>query len=226
MSAARPSAVRRAYDATWGRVFAAGYDRLMAAGERGSLGEHRDEIVGQASGRVLEIGAGTGLNLARYGPGVTELVLTEPFEPMARRLRERLAAGEGPATGTVLEVSAEELPFEDASFDTVVATLVLCTIPDPERALREVARVLKPDGRLLFIEHVRAETPRLARAQDLLHGPWFFIGHGCNTNRDTVATMRAMGFEIDDLERGELDPAPPIVRPLVWGSAQPQAAAR
>ncbi len=98
---------------------------------------------------------------------------------MARRLRAKVAAAAGPAA-EVIETPAELLPFDDDSFDTVVATLVLCTIPDPERALSEVARVLKPDGRLLFIEHVRAETAGLARAQDLLHGPWYFVGHGCH----------------------------------------------
>ncbi len=195
----------------------------MAAGERGKLGRRRDEIVGRAQGRTLEIGAGTGLNLARYGPGVEALVLTEPFEPMARRLRAKVAAAAGPAA-EVIEAPAEQLPFDDDSFDTVVATLVLCTIPDPERALSEVARVLKPGGRLLFIEHVRAETAGLARAQDLLHGPWYFVGHGCHDNRDTLATIRSSGLEIDDLQRGEIEDAPPIVRPLIWGSARPQAA--
>ena len=223
MTTSPPSAVRRAYDATWGRLFAASYDRMMAAGERGKLGQRRDEIVGRAHGRTLELGAGTGLNLARYGPGVKALVLTEPFEPMARRLRDKVAAGEGPPA-EVIETSAERLPFDDAGFDTVVATLVLCTIPDPERALSEVARVLKPDGRLLFIEHVRADTPGLARAQDLLHGPWYFLGHGCHDNRDTLATIRSSGLEIDDLQRGEIEEAPPIVRPMVWGSARPHAA--
>ncbi len=91
----------------------------------------------------------------------------------------------------MIETPAERLPFDDAGFDTVVATLVLCTVDDPERALSEIARVLRPGGRLLFLEHVRAETPGLARAQDLLHGPWYFLGHGCHCNRDTVAAIRA-----------------------------------
>ncbi len=179
-TSARPSPVRRAYDATWGRLFASLYDRSMAAGERGELGARREEIVGRARGRVLELGAGTGLNLSRYGPEVSSLVLTEPFEPMAKRLRERVAApGHPPAE--VVETPAEQLPFEDATFDSVVATLVLCTVADPARTLGEVARVLKPGGRMFFIEHVRAETPGLVRAQNVLHGPWYFVGHGCHT---------------------------------------------
>ena len=224
MSAAEPSAVRRAYDATWGRFFAATYDRLMAKGERGELGARREAVVGRAEGRTLELGAGTGLNLSRYGAGVSELVLTEPFEPMARRLRER-AAAEAPVPAEVVEAPAERLPFDDDSFDTVVATLVLCTVDDQAATLAEVERVLKPGGRFLFFEHVRAETPGLARAQDVLHGPWFFFGHGCHDNRDTVAAIRASGLEIEDLERGEVAEMPPIVKPVIWGSARSQAPA-
>ena len=111
------------------------------------------------TGRTLEIGAGTGLNLSRYGAAVEALVLTEPFEPMARAAARQGRRAAGPAA-EVIETPAELLPFDDDSFDTVVATLVLCTIPDPERALSEVARVLKPDGRLLFIEHVRQPRPQ------------------------------------------------------------------
>jgi ubiquinone/menaquinone biosynthesis C-methylase UbiE len=220
----QPSPVRRAYDATWGRFFAASYDRLMKKGEEGELGQRREAVVSRAAGRTLELGAGTGLNLRRYGPAVTELVLTEPFEPMARRLRERAGAPGGPPT-EVVETPAEQLPFADDSFDTVVATLVLCTVDDPARTLAEVDRVLKPGGRFLFFEHVRAESDRLARVQDVLHGPWYFFGHGCHANRDTVASIRASGLEIEDLERGEVAEMPPIVKPVVWGSALSQAAA-
>jgi len=225
VSAARRSPVRRAYDATWGRFFAATYDRLMAKGEQGELGARREAVVSRAEGRTLELGAGTGLNLSRYGSGVTELVLTEPFEPMARRLRER-AAAEAAFPVEVVETPAERLPFADDSFDTVVATLVLCTVDDPAATLAEVDRVLKPGGRFLFFEHVRAESPRLARAQDLLHGPWYFVGHGCHDNRDTAAAIGASPLQIEDLERGEVAEMPPIVKPLIWGSARPQAPAR
>jgi ubiquinone/menaquinone biosynthesis C-methylase UbiE len=120
---------------------------------------------------------------------------------------------------SVSEAPAERLPFEDASFDTAVATLVFCTIPDPAAALAEVARVLKPGGRLLFLEHVRAEDPKLARWQDRLEKPWRFVGDGCHCNRDTVATIAASPLRVGEIQHDRLPKAPPIVSPLVHGSA-------
>src|SRR3954454_9138985 len=148
-------------------LFARFYDRLMAGTEEGGLAEMRHALLGTASGRVLELGAGTGHNLSHYTDAVTELVMTEPDPHMARRLRERLAA-EGTAAGrpSVIEATAEDLPFDDGSFDTVVATLVLCSVQDPPRAVAEARRVLVEGGRLLFLEHVRSSSPRLARWQD------------------------------------------------------------
>jgi SAM-dependent methyltransferase len=213
-----PSLLHRAYDATWGRLFAATYDRSLAKAEEHELGRRREAIVPRATGRVLELGAGTGLNLRRYGDGASELVLTEPFEPMARRLREK--AGASGREVEVVETTAERLPFDDASFDAVVATLVLCTVGDVEETLAEVVRVLKPGGRLLFLEHVRApEEGGLSRAQDFFRGPWFLLGHGCNCNRDTVGAIERSGLVLDDLERGELSGVPPIIRPVAQGSA-------
>src|SRR3954454_9631370 len=138
----------------WGRIFAAGYDRVMAAPEKATFRRHREELVGRAAGRVLEIGGGTGANLPFYGKGVEELVITEPEEPMARRLEAKLGGYSLPAR--VVRAPAEKLPFEDDSFDFAISTLVLCTVDDPSRALGEIHRVLKPGGRLIFLEHVRA----------------------------------------------------------------------
>ncbi len=207
----------RAYDATWGRIFAAGYDRMQAAGEEAGMRERRGQLLARARGRTLELGAGTGLNLEHYPAAVDELVLTEPFEPMARRLRERLAASGRAAE--VVEARAERLPFPDGSFDTVVCTLVLCTVKDPVAALEEIERVLRGGGRLLFCEHVRSRHPGLARWQDRLERPWELFGHGCHPNRDTVAAIGASSLELEEVERDRLPKAPPIVRPLAIGSA-------
>ncbi len=207
----------RIYDATWGRLFAAVYDRGLKSTEEAGLRQMRGELLAEAKGRVLEIGAGTGANLSLYPDAVTELVTVEPDPHMAKRLREKLHGSS--RTATVVEAPAERMPFEDASFDTAVATLVLCTVPDPAAAIAEVTRVLKPGGRLLFVEHVRAQDPSLARWQDRLEKPWRFLGDGCHCNRDTIATIAASRFELEDVVRDQLPKAPPIVRPLVRGSA-------
>lgn len=205
------------YEATWGRLFAATYDFGLKATEEAGLTRMRRELLAGAGGRVVEIGAGTGVNLDLYPDTVEDLVVAEPDPHMAKRLREKLA--ESPRAATVVEAPAERLPCEGSSFDTAVATLVLCTVPDPAAALAEITRVLKPGGRLLFIEHVRAEDPGLARWQDRLERPWCFLVDGCHPNRDTVATISASRFEIEELRRGRMPKAPPVVSPLVCGSA-------
>lgn len=207
----------RIYEATWGRVFAALYDRSLRATEEAGLRRMRGELLAGARGRVLELGAGTGVNLDLYPDGIADLTLVEPDPHMAKRLRAKLADSSHAAS--IVEAPAEALPFEDGRFDTVVATLVLCTVPDPAATLTEAARVLVPGGRLLFLEHVRAEQPGLARWQDRLEKPWRFLGDGCHCNRDTVATIAASRFAVGELERGQLPKAPPIVTPLVCGSA-------
>jgi ubiquinone/menaquinone biosynthesis C-methylase UbiE len=201
----------------YGRLFAALYDRMLAGSERAGLSEHRHDLLSRASGTVLEIGAGTGLNLEHYPDAVSELVLAEPEEPMARRLERRLAA-RGRA-GRVVRAPAESLPFADDSFDTVVSTLVLCTVADPERSLAEVERVLRPGGRFLFLEHVRSDDPRIARWQDRLHGIWRRCGRGCNCNRPTPALIGESRLTIEEIEHGELPKSPAIVRPLATGCA-------
>jgi ubiquinone/menaquinone biosynthesis C-methylase UbiE len=209
--------VGRIYDATWGRLFAALYDRGLSGTEEAGLREMRRELLAQARGRVVEVGAGTGVNLELYPEGIEELVLAEPDPHMSRRLREKLAPSGRAAR--IVAAPAERLPFEDSSFDTAVATLVLCTVPDPEAAVAEVSRVLRPGGQLLFIEHVRSSDPGVARWQDRLEKPWRFLGDGCHCNRDTLATLGASPLSVERVERGSLPKAPPIVRPLVRGSA-------
>jgi ubiquinone/menaquinone biosynthesis C-methylase UbiE len=205
------------YDATWGRAFSALYDRGLKATEEAGLRRMRAELLGAARGRVVELGAGTGVNLELYPGSIEELVLAEPDPHMAKRLRAHVDRTRRPAT--VVEAPAERLPFADDSFDTAVFTLVLCTVPDPAAALAETARVLKPDGQVLFIEHVRAASPGLARWQDRLERPWRFLADGCHCNRDTLAAIAAAGFEVDQVEHGRLPKAVPVVEPMVSGRA-------
>jgi ubiquinone/menaquinone biosynthesis C-methylase UbiE len=207
----------RIYDATWGRAFSAFYDRAMKSTEEAGMREIRRETLAQARGRTIDVGAGTGLNVELYPGAVTELVLAEPDPHMLKRLRPKAAATGRHAE--VVQAPADALPFEDDSFDTAVFTLVLCTVPDVAAALSEAARVLRPGGRLLFVEHVRSPNPKLARWQDRLERPWLLLGDGCHCNRDTVATIEASPFELERVERGELPKAPPLVRPLVHGRA-------
>jgi ubiquinone/menaquinone biosynthesis C-methylase UbiE len=208
----------RIYDATWGRMFSAFYDRAFAASEEAGLREMRGELLKGARGRVLELGSGTGLNLELYPrEGLDSLTLTEPDPHMFKQLRPR--AEKNCPGAELAEAGAEDLPFADDSFDTVVVTLVLCTVPDQPAALREISRVLAPGGQLLFLEHVRANHPDLAKWQDRLEKPWRFLGDGCHCNRDTVSAISAAGFRLGDVERDELPKAPSIVRPLVHGIA-------
>ncbi len=211
------------YDATWGRAFAALYERAMESTEDAGMREHRRRLVAGARGRTVELGAGTGLNFDHYPDAVTELVLTEPFEPMARRLRERAARRpsprDGPGEVSVIDAPADRLPLDDDSVDTAVSTLVLCTVDDVPGTLAEITRVLKPGGRLLFAEHVRSTDPRVARWQDRLEVPWKVVGHGCRCNRDTVASIGASALVIESVELGRLPKAAPIVRPLATGVA-------
>jgi SAM-dependent methyltransferase len=201
----------------WGQIWAACYDRMMAGPERLAFGAHRRALLAGVEGRVVEIGAGTGANLPFYGPGVTRLALVEPDEPMARRLERRVR--EAARAAEVVRAPAEQLPFGDRSFDVAVATLVLCTVADQPRALAELRRVLRPGGRLIFMEHVRAQEPGLARWQDRLDPLQRRIANGCHCNRPTVDEIRRAGFAIEALERNRFPKAPPIVRPLAVGSA-------
>ena len=198
------------------RLFAAAYDWMLKSTEEAGLHERRRALLRDASGRTLEIGAGTGLNVDLYPDTARPLILTEPEAPMARRLRERAGT-----RAEVVDAGADGLPFGDASFDTVVATLVLCTVPDQASALREIRRVLKPGGRLLFLEHVRAEDQRVAKWQDRVVPIWRFAARGCHPNRDTAAALRAAGYSIERLDTGELPKSPPVVRPFIAGVARP-----
>ena len=192
------------------------YDRMSRGSEEAGLRELRRGLLAEATGRVLEIGAGTGVNLPLYGDGLESLVVTDPEPPMLRRLQQ--AAHEHAPRAQVLEAPAEDLPFEDDSFDTVVSTLVLCGVGDQSRALREAQRVLRPGGRLLFLEHVRAEDPGLGRFQDRMN--WLNrLVAGCDCNRRTLAAIEAEHFAVSRLERSMVPKAPKFKQPLIVGSA-------
>jgi len=200
-----------------GWLFASVYDRMTAATEAAGLRAHRQALLAGARGRVLEIGAGTGANLPFYGAAVETVTMSEPERPMARRLARKIKERGRPID--VLEAPAERLPVADEQFDTIVSTLVLCTVTDQRRALQEIRRVLKPGGNLLFLEHVRADDPKLARWQDRLNALNKIVAHGCNCNRATVDAIRAAGFTITSLKTDTVPKAPPFVRPLVVGTA-------
>jgi SAM-dependent methyltransferase len=202
-------------------IFAALYDPLGASAERRWMGGRRRRLLAGARGAVLEIGGGTGANLAHYRD-VDRVTIAEPDPFMRNKIGPKLEDARVPVE--VASAGAEALPFPDGSFDTVVSTLVLCTVPDQEAALDEVRRVLRPGGRLLFIEHVRA-TGSAARWQDRLEPLWRRLLGGCHPNRDTVAAIEDAGFEIETFE--SFYPPDPLsgLMPHVQGSATVRLAA-
>jgi ubiquinone/menaquinone biosynthesis C-methylase UbiE len=195
----------------WARVSARIYDPFLALGERRGMRDRRRVLLARAEGRVLELGAGTGLNVPHYPTTVSELVLTEPDAAMRAVLQRRVAR-----RAHIVAAPAEALPFPDDSFDTVVSTIVLCTVQDVTAALAEVRRVLRPGGRLLFLEHVRSASPRLSRWQDRLAAPWAAFALGCHCNLPTDALL-ARELRLERVERAHWGGMPALVRPLIVG---------
>jgi SAM-dependent methyltransferase len=218
-SSVRAGRARIIYEATWGRAFAHVYDAAFVLAEYRGLREVRKDLIALSKGSVVELGAGTGLNLVHYPEDVSELLLTEPDPHMAAKLRKR--AGLLSLDAKVVQAPAEELPFDDDSVDTVVSTLVLCTVENPHQALAEVARVLRPGGTFLFAEHVRSASPRAARWQDRVNTPWSWYACGCQCNRDTISAIRAGSFHLGEVTHHRLRWISPVVRPLMVGSASP-----
>lgn len=202
--------------------FAFLYDPLIASGERSYMRRVREEIMGGARGRVLELGAGTGLSFSYYNSHAERIVATDPDAHMLQRARRRLKDAVRPIE--LQQAWAEELPFRDVSFDTVVSTLVMCTTRDLLRALSEVRRVLKPSGELRMYEHVRYDHAFGAFWQDLVTPAWRWFGAGCHPNRDIARLVREAGFEFQRLESTKPDPPIPpwaITRPRIMGIARP-----
>jgi SAM-dependent methyltransferase len=182
------------------------------------LGPYRERVIGAAEGRVLEVGVGSGLNLARYPPAVQELLALEPDPKLIAMARSKSAERDQPLR--FLEASAEHIPLEDASIDTVVSTWTMCTIPDIRRALGEIRRILKPDGRLLFVEHGLAPDPSVRKWQNRLDPFWTRVGGGCHLNRPIATLITAAGFQIDRLRTGYM-PGPKLMTFMYEGAGRP-----
>ena len=198
------------------RWFAAMYDRMVGGTER-TLGPRvRPRLMGEAHGRVLEVGAGTGASFSYYPPDA-QVTATEPDPHMLERARKRLVAL-GRSDIELRQAPAEQLPFDDASFDHVVTSLVLCTVRDQPGALREARRVLRPGGSLRFLEHVRNDESRFWGAvQDAITPVWRWFGAGCHPNRRTRQAIENAGFTIDWLETVRVGPG----TPAIYGVARP-----
>lgn len=172
------------------------YDRAMIALERAGIAALRRWLMAQAQGEVLEVGTGTGANLTLYSPGTT-VTATDLVPDRLRTARDKVRRSGRRGSMILASADAQDLPFPDARFDTVVGTLVFCSIRQPELALSEIGRVLKPGGRLLLLEHVRGQTPFTRRLTDWLHPIWFAVQGSCHLNRETAATVAGNGFQID-----------------------------
>jgi ubiquinone/menaquinone biosynthesis C-methylase UbiE len=210
--------VGRGYD----RLFAAVYDRVLAGPERAGLGRARGQLLSAASGSVLEIGPGTGANLAHLPAGIGSLVLVEPSAPMRDRLADRVTAARAtlPHDTRIVAETADALPAPDASIDTLVATLVLCSVPDLDAAVAELRRVVAPEGRLLILEHV-AGHGRTGRLQGAIDPAWRVVARGCRLVRDTRAALERGGFDTTDVVDWRL-PGGGITGPALLGTARPR----
>jgi ubiquinone/menaquinone biosynthesis C-methylase UbiE len=189
----------------------------LAMGQR-RLVPYRSRLVSAATGRVLEIGVGSGLNLPFYGKGTTQVLGLDPSPKLLKMAGN--AARRTSAPFQALEASAEEIPIEDRSIDTVVSTWTLCSIPEVRRALAEMRRVLKPGGRLLFVEHGRAPEPRVQWWQDHLTPAWKCLSGGCRLNRAVSELIQNAGFQIERLDTGYM-PGPKPMTFIYEGSARP-----
>ena len=201
-------------------IFARIYRRVAAAAEQAGAAEHRDRLLAGLTGRVVELGAGTGLNFAHYPTTITEVVAVEP-EPYLRG-RAGEAARQAGVRVTVVDATADAIPLRDASAGAAVASLVLCSVPNQASALAELRRVIRPGGELRFYEHVAADDARWARRQQHVDPIWSVFVGGCHINRRTEAAIVAAGFEIETCERFVFRPrlAAQLSAPHILGRAR------
>lgn len=201
-------------------LFARLFVRAAAKAEAAGQTEHRRELLAGLTGRVLEVGAGHGLNFAHYPNEVSEVVAVEP-EPYLRGRAEQ-AARQAPVPITVVAATAETLPFEDDTFDAAVVSQVLCSVADQGQVLAALRRVVRPEGQLRFYEHVAADTPGLSRVQRAADLVWPHVAGGCHTHRETIAAIRDAGFVIESCRRFPFRPclAALPVTPHALGSAR------
>lgn len=188
------------------QFFTNGFTRLSRTMDDRGGADHRSELLGHVNGVVVEVGAGAGASFAHYGPGVEVVYAIEPSASL--RSIAQATAGRSGVTIVLADGTGDSLPVETASCDWAVCSLVLCSVPDQSSTLAEIARVLKPGGRLAFYEHVRSERPALARVEDLLTPPWSALAGGCHLNRATLESISQAGFEIEDARRFGFSPFP------------------
>jgi len=197
-------------------LMAAIYDGMMRGSEEACLGQWRAELLRELSGSVLEIGAGTGATLSLYPKTVTRLVMCEPDPHMRRKLEAKRSANV-----EISDASIEKLSFQKESFDAVVSSLVLCSVPDQAAALAQIRRVLKPGGRLVFLEHVLAEgKPNRLKWQRRIEPVWKHLMGNCHLTRRTEAAIEAAGFRIERIQRESMRKALPVCRPSIRGIAR------
>jgi ubiquinone/menaquinone biosynthesis C-methylase UbiE len=201
-------------------VFARVYEKVAEMSERRGGAEHRQRLLAGLSGRVIEVGAGSGANFAHYPTTVSEVVAIEP-EPYLRE-RAQHAAAQAPVSVSVVDGGADQLPGEAGTFDAGVAALVLCTVPDQQSALAELFRVIRPGGELRFYEHVIAHPKWESRFQRLADATfWPHVAGGCHLARDTTSGIEQAGFVIESSERFPFSPAPFLLPdPHILGTAR------
>jgi len=196
------------------------YDKFMVRTEEACLKDWRHGLLRQVNGEVLEVGAGTGVNIKFYPDNVTRLVLSEPDRHMRKYLKKQVR-NYRLSNATVTGGTAEQIESDDESFDYVVATLVCCSVTNLKASLREIRRVLRPGGGLVFLEHVAAaDGTSRRRWQNLINPVWKTFMGNCHLNRETEQAIVTVGFEVIQIERESMRKAPPIVRPTIRGIAK------